>query len=333
MEHAAGRLLTGYRSVANVVAETALTGAAFVVLNHFGLVGDWPLPVLLAILAGSAILSEAGIRALPAEASGLGLHAAVGTEILAVTVITYAIGWGPTLAIGYVFVLARMTDVVGARVWRPAIAWTIVGIALGQAAIALGLVSSYLSASYVQGLGVLSALGVAFVMAILGRRTEENEDALAALDESGREVRSTVSVLSATLDATADGILVVDATGAISHYNRQFVEMWRLPQTIIEQRDDALALQCVIDQLEHPDLFLAKVEELYAQPESTSDDTLLFKDGRVVERHSCPHRVDGTIAGRVWSFRDITERQQLVDELAHQAFHDSLTGLANLSLR
>jgi diguanylate cyclase (GGDEF)-like protein len=108
--------------------------------------------------------------------------------------------------------------------------------------------------------------------------------------------------------------------------------MWRLPQDVLDARDDRAAIQCVLSQLVRPDSFLAKVEELYADPEAESDDTLEFIDGRVFDRHSRPQRVDGIVVGRVWSFRDVTDRTRLVDELAHQAFHDHLTGLANRAL-
>jgi len=155
---------------------------------------------------------------------------------------------------------------------------------------------------------------------------------LAEREQAEREVRATVSVLTATLEATADGILVVDDEGAISRYNSQFVEMWQLPRDVLERRDDAAAIEFALDQLVHPDIFAAKIDELSAQPEAVSDDTLAFKDGRVFERHSRPQRVEDMIVGHVWSFRDVTERQRLIDELAHQAFHDHLTGLANRAL-
>jgi diguanylate cyclase (GGDEF)-like protein/PAS domain S-box-containing protein len=146
------------------------------------------------------------------------------------------------------------------------------------------------------------------------------------------EIHDTLSLLSATLDSTADGILVVDHEGRIRSFNRKFVEMWRLSESLLASGDDEGALRSVLSQLQDPDGFVAKVRELYAQPEANSNDLIEFRDGRIVERHSQPQRVDGVPVGRVWSFRDITDRVRLEQELAHQAFHDSLTGLPNQAL-
>ena len=122
------------------------------------------------------------------------------------------------------------------------------------------------------------------------------------------ELRAAVSLLSATLEATADGILVVGADRKISRFNQRFVDMWRIPPGIIDSRDDDRALGFVVDQLADPEVFVSKVNELYAHPLAESSDILAFKDGRTFERYSCPQMVDGMAAGRVWSFRDVTGR-------------------------
>jgi diguanylate cyclase (GGDEF)-like protein/PAS domain S-box-containing protein len=149
-----------------------------------------------------------------------------------------------------------------------------------------------------------------------------------------REVKlaEALSLLTATLDSTADGILVVDLEGQIMSFNQRFVELWRIPEEILTTRDDSQALGFVLSQVEDPDAFVAKIQELYAQPDALSEDTIAFLDGRIFERLSMPQRVEGKTVGRVWSFRDATERKRLENELSHQAFHDSLTGLANQAL-
>ena len=145
-------------------------------------------------------------------------------------------------------------------------------------------------------------------------------------------LKDTLSLLNATLESTADGILVVDHEGKILSFNQQFAEMWRIPRAVLDAGDDEGAIAVVLDQLVDPEGFVAKINELYTQPEAESHDVLDFRDGRVFDRYSKPQRVGGVAVGRVWSFRDVTERKRLESELAHQAFHDSLTQLANQML-
>jgi len=126
---------------------------------------------------------------------------------------------------------------------------------------------------------------------------------------------NTLSLLNATLQSTADGILVVDSVGKIEAFNRKFVQMWRIPESIINSRDDDKAIMFVLDQLKDPGGFLSKVRELYSQPDAESYDVLEFKDGRVFERYSQPQKIGGNVVGRVWSFRDVTDQKRAEDSL------------------
>ena len=128
-------------------------------------------------------------------------------------------------------------------------------------------------------------------------------------------LEASFSLLQATLNATADGILAVDDRGKIVAFNKKFLQMWRIPQSAAAARDDNLITAFVLEQLKYPRAFTDKIEELQAQPEAESYDVLEFHDGRVFERYSQPRHTAGEIVGRVWSFRDVTERKQTEEEL------------------
>lgn len=146
------------------------------------------------------------------------------------------------------------------------------------------------------------------------------------------ELRRANAVLAATLDSIAEGILVVDLDGHIMNSNRRFAELWRLPAAVLEREGSSVVMDELLDQLTDPAAFVEAVRELRGAPESARSDTVELLDGRMMELQSMPQRIAGRVIGHVWSFRDMTEQLRLQGDLAHQAFHDPLTGLANQSL-
>jgi PAS domain S-box-containing protein len=167
-----------------------------------------------------------------------------------------------------------------------------------------GVVWVYLTVSVVRSEGGEPLYLVGFVQDVTERRDAETS------------ARKSLSLLQATLESTADGLLVVDLQGKIVSYNKRVAEMWGIPPELFESGDDERAIGVALEKLSHPEEFLAKVRELYAEPELASYDVLELRDGRVFERYSQPQRIDGKSVGRVWSFRDVTARRR-AEEQAH----------------
>jgi len=149
-------------------------------------------------------------------------------------------------------------------------------------------------------------------------RTVRLYGSLQDITESKRaeeKLLQSTELLSATLESTNNGILVVDRQGRVLAANEKFRQMWHIDSEVFEDAKDEKLLGYVIGQLADPEEFLNKVEELYNNPERASFDTVYFKDGRIFERYSQPLWIKERVAGRVWSFRDITERAEAVESL------------------
>ena len=124
-----------------------------------------------------------------------------------------------------------------------------------------------------------------------------------------RRQTKSLSILEATLESTAEAILVVSLDSKIQAYNQQFLALWGINNDIVSCMDDPPVLAYAANQVKDPAGFLQKVHALYKTPETESFDLIEFKDGRTIERHSLPQRLMGKVIGRVWSFRDITARK------------------------
>lgn len=173
--------------------------------------------------------------------------------------------------------------------------------------------------------GFLDAVDVAYQQADADRTlleramdlsSQELMQANSELRQSERAFRDSASLLQATLDSTADGIMAVDLKGRIMELNRRFVEMWRMPESLLDPPQSEQILAFALERLEEPEKLRARLRRIYAQPDAESQDVLTLRDGRVFEVYSQPQWTGGQSVGRVWSFRDVTESRRLEKERA-----------------
>jgi two-component system, cell cycle sensor histidine kinase and response regulator CckA len=133
---------------------------------------------------------------------------------------------------------------------------------------------------------------------------------ITAQKRAEEERRFQHAMLVTERELTLDGILAVDVEGNVLSYNGRFAAMWGVADEIRTTRADEKLLQSVIHKLLHPESFMTRVQELYERPEESSSDEIDLTDGRTFERYSAPMRMDGgRYYGRIWYFRDVTERK------------------------
>ena len=146
------------------------------------------------------------------------------------------------------------------------------------------------------------------------------------------------AMLEAQVNASIDGILMVDSQGRTLLTNQRMAEVWGIPAAISEDPDDSRRLKFAVSQTKHPGDFLARVEYLYAHPAETSRDEVELTNGTTLDRYSAPVAgPGGQHYGRIWTFRDITEskraEQAMRDarDLAERAAESRSMFLANMS--
>ncbi|MEO8152909.1 MAG: EAL domain-containing protein [Rhizobacter sp.] len=147
------------------------------------------------------------------------------------------------------------------------------------------------------------------------------------------ELETRLAELRATLESSADGVLVTDLGGAIRNFNRRFATLWGLPEELLTQRDDRAVQdwmrRSVAPQGSDGDDYTRRLNAILDAALLQTTDVLTLHSGKVLERVTLPQYSRGQPIGRVFAFRDISEKlaaKQRIEELSHT---DGLTGLPN----
>ena len=151
------------------------------------------------------------------------------------------------------------------------------------------------------------------------RAEEELVRAKEALELKTQELAHSLAMMHATLESTTDGILVTDGGGKVTGFNEKFVQMWRMAREIMDLRDHRQILKVTSQYFKEPRQFIARIDDICKSSPPESYDLLELADDRVFERFSRIQRVEEQNVGRVWSFRDITERRRAEEALGKQS--------------
>ena len=134
--------------------------------------------------------------------------------------------------------------------------------------------------------------------------------------EAEAELLWKTAFLEAQANSTIDGIVVIDGNGKMLMHNQRFVELFQMPAELLATSDQRAVLKYAVTLMKDPEPFMAKINHLNRHRAETSHDEIELRDGRFLDRYSAP--VIGKHSqyyGRIWTFRDVTERRRSEDML------------------
>ena len=118
------------------------------------------------------------------------------------------------------------------------------------------------------------------------------------------------TLLKTESETSLDGVLAVNEEGKAIFSNQRFGNIWEIPQDILDEKDDQKMLEHVLNKIKHPEEFIQRVKYLYENRQEKSREEIELVNGRWLDRYSAPLiTADGAYLGRIWFFRDITERR------------------------
>ncbi|MGZ6977540.1 MAG: diguanylate cyclase domain-containing protein [Acidimicrobiia bacterium] len=310
------------RALLAIYATVPLAGAAFWWFRTEGLVADTPFWILVVLLVATSAFNLASIAYLKADPeNAFRIELRLGISTLATTAIIYAIGWGPMLVVAYGVGFAAVLQEAGSASWRSGFAWSVIGVGLGQIAIAVGIAPTLIDVGLSNAVAFGGLLCFGVVARVLGVKAAAAEDAEHALRDRGEQFLS-------LLEHAVDVIAVVDREGQLLFASPAVDTLLGYAPADVEGGSIGAILQTG-----EMDRLLRLIAGLAHHPgRSQTLDLLPLR-----HRDGTTRWVAATLTNPsgqwndavVLNMHDVTKQRELEEQLRHDALHDPLTGLWN----